>query len=87
MLGLWLLMLAVVCLYLGSAQQQGLRRPWPRRPALGLAALAALVGALMLGSTRQALVTVYTVATLWMLVLALLPYLGLACRRLRGEGA
>ncbi|MDT8998605.1 hypothetical protein RQP53_04900 [Paucibacter sp. APW11] len=78
-----LLAAAPVCVYLGLAQQRWLARPWRRGPAYGLALLCGMAGGLMLAEQRQALALVYTLLTVWMLALVLLPHLAAARQLLK----
>ncbi len=75
-LGLSATTLAGLGLYAASPNQRLWAAPWPRRPAHLASAALLLLSGWALGQDMQWLAASFVVATVLMLVLAVLPYVG-----------
>jgi len=81
LLGLLAGLAGCLSIYLASPHQRLLAAAWPARPARVAGALCLLLAWLAFARDMQALVASYTLATLAMLLFALLPYAGALRRR------
>ena len=76
LLGVLVTLVACLCLYLGSANQTLLTRPWPAGPARIGGLLGLILGLFVFNTTMQALAGTFTFVVVLILALSILPYLG-----------
>lgn len=76
LVGLIATALACLCIYAASPNQKLLSARWPAWPARTASAVLLLLGWLALAQDLQRLAATFVCATMLMLALVLLPYLG-----------